>query len=227
MSKKGKRYEKARAMVDPSREYPVDEAVKLVKETSMVKFDASVEVHIRLGIDTKKAEQIVRSSVILPNASGKKRRIAVFVAPEKEQEAKAAGADIVGGPELVKKIQQTGKVDFDLAVTTPDFMKQMATVAKILGPKGLMPNPKSETITTNLKKTLGELQKGKLTFRSDDQGNVHAAVGKVSMADEQLRENLTVFFDAIKKARPQEMKGAYIRSCTLASSMGPGIRVKM
>ncbi len=224
---KGKRYVKAQALIDQAKEYSLDEGLKLVKETSQVKFDASVEMHIRLGIDPKKADQIVRSTVVLPNATGKKRRIAAFVNADKEQEAKAAGANLVGGPELVKSIQQSGKIEFDVAVTTPDFMKIMAPIARILGPKGLMPNPKSETITTNLSKTLGELQKGKLTFRSDAQGNLHTAIGKVSMADADLKANADTFLDAVKKAKPAEMKGTYIRSVTLASTMGPGIRVKI
>lgn len=224
---KGKRYVKARALVDRTRDYSIEEAIQLIKQTSTVKFDATVEIHIRLGIDTKKAEQIVRSSVVLPNATGKKRRVAVFVAPEKEDEAKAAGADLVGGTELVKQIQQTSKIDFDIAVTTPDFMKTLAPIARILGPKGLMPSPKSETITTNLTKTLGELQKGKLTFRSDGQGIVHAAIGKASMTDEQIKANCESFLDAVKKARPQDLKGTYLQSVTLASSMGPGIQVKV
>ncbi|MFH1171680.1 MAG: 50S ribosomal protein L1 [bacterium] len=224
---KGKRYEKARALIDLAREYSIDEAIKIVKESSTVKFDATVEMHIRLGIDTKKAEQIVRSSVVLPYRSGKKRRIAVFVGPEKEREAREAGADVVGGIDSVKKIQQTGKVDFDLAVTTPDFMKNLASIARILGPKGLMPNPKSETITTNLRATLAELHKGKMTFRSDVQGNVHSAVGKVSLPENELQANCEAFLDAVKKARPQDLKGTYLRSLTLTSSMGPGIRVKM
>jgi large subunit ribosomal protein L1 len=224
---KGKRYTAARALVDAAREYSLDEAIPLVKKTSTVKFDASVEIHIRLGIDTKKAEQLVRSSVVLPHATGKKRRIAVFVNPDKEKEAQTAGADLVGGAELVKKIQQNGKIDFDIAVTTPDFMKTMAPIARILGPKGLMPNPKSETITTNIARTLEELKKGKQTFRTDAHGNIHGSVGKVSMADENLRANIDAFLDAVKKARPQEMKGTFLRSLTLTSSMGPGIRVKI
>lgn len=227
MSKHGKRYEKARSLIEPKREYVLDEALKLVKETSTVKFDASVEVHLRLGIDTKKAEQIVRSSVVMPQSVGKKRIIAAFVGQDKEQEATAAGADVVGGEELVKKVRETGKCDFDVAITTPDFMKNMAQIARILGPKGLMPNPKSETITTNLTKTIHELQQGKLTFRSDAQGNLHAAVGRVSMAEGDLKANVEAFLDAVKRAKPQDMKGTYIRSITLTSSMGPGIRVKV
>ena len=224
---KGKRFAKAQSLVDHTREYSLDEGMSLIKQTSTVKFDATVEIHLRLGIDTKKAEHIVRSSVVLPYATGKKRRIAVFAGPDKEAEAKAAGADLIGGAELVKHIQKTGKIDFDLAVTTPDFMKTLAPIARILGPKGLMPSPKSETITTNLAKTLGELHKGKLTFRSDTQGIVHAAIGKVSMADEHIKANAESFLDAVKKARPQDLKGTYLKSVTLASSMGPGIRVKI
>lgn len=225
--KAGKRFRTAAERIDRTKEYALEEAVSLVKETSRLKFDATIEVHLHLGIDPKKGEHIVRSSVTLPHAAGKKRRIAAFVNPDKEADAKAAGAELVGGVELVKQIQSTGKINFDVAVTTPDFMKNLASVAKILGPKGLMPNPKSETITTNITKTLKELAGGKQTFRSDDGGNVHGVVGKASFTPEQIKENFTAFLDAVKRAKPSDLKGTYIQTVTLASTMGPGIRIKL
>lgn len=224
---KGKRFRAVLEKVDRTKEYSLDEAISLVKETSQLKFDATIELHLHLGIDPKKGEQIVRSSVTLPHAAGKKRRIAAFVAADKEAETKAAGADLVGGVELVKQIQTTGKIDFDVALTTPDFMKNLAVVAKILGPKGLMPNPKNETITTNLAKTIGELAGGKQTFRSDDGGNVHGVVGKASFTPDQIKENFNTFLDAVKRAKPKDLKGTYIQSITLASTMGPGVRIKL
>lgn len=224
---RGKRYDAARQKVDRDREYGLDEAIQLVKDTAGVKFDASVEVHGHLGIDPKKAEQIVRTSIVLPHSTGKKRRIAVFTTPGREQEAKDAGADVVGGEELVKQIQQTSKCDFDVAVATPDFMRNMATIARTLGQKGLMPNPKNETVTTNLAKTIGELKTGKLAVRSDESGNVHGLVGKVSMPNDALKANIEAFVAAIKRAKPAESKGTYLKSVTLASAMGPGIRVRV
>jgi large subunit ribosomal protein L1 len=223
---RGKRYAQARSRIDRGKEYSLEEAVKLVKETSKVKFDASVEVHCRLGIDPKKAEQTVRTSVVLPHSTGKKRKIAVFTSPDKEREAKTAGADIVGGEELVKEILKTGKADFDIAIATPDFMKSLAPAARVLGQKGLMPNPKNETVTTNLAKTIKELQGGKLTVRSDESGNVHGLVGKVSLSDQALADNIQAFLAAIKKAKPSDTKGTYLRSMTVTSAMGPGIRMR-
>lgn len=227
MSKTGKRFKEAQSKIDRTRDYTADEALALVKDTAGLKFDATIEVHMHLGINPKKAEQIVRSTVLYPHSVGKKRRIAVFTTSDKEQEAKTAGAEVVGGEELVKEIQKTGKCDFDLAIATPDFMKTLAPIARTLGQKGLMPNPKNETITTNLAKTIKELLGGKQTFRSDDTGNVHAIIGKASMPIEQLKDNYATFLGAVKKAKPQDMKGTYLRSVTVASTMGPGIRVKV
>lgn len=224
---RGKRYAQARFTIERGKEYALADAIKLVKETSTVKFDASVEIHCRLGVDTKKAEQLVRTSVVLPHSTGKKRKIAVFTTPEREQEAKAAGADIVGGNDFVKEIIKTGKADFDVAIATPDFMKSLAPAARTLGQKGLMPNPKNETVTTNLKKTIQELQGGKLTVRSDESGNVHGLVGKVSLSDQDLSDNIQAFLAAIKKAKPADTKGTYLRSITVTSAMGPGIRVRV
>lgn len=222
----GKKYREAAQKIETGREYGIDEALALLKGLPQPKFDGTVELHMRLGIDPKKAEQIVRSTVVLPHASGKARRIAAFVSPDKEAEAKAAGASLVGGAELVKEIQTTNKIAFDVAVTTPDFMKTLAPLARVLGPKGLMPNPKSETITTNLAKTIKELSAGKQTFRSDAGGNVHGVIGKVSQDSGQLKENFEVFVAAVKRAKPDDVKGTYLKTVTLASTMGPGIRVK-
>lgn len=227
MRHQGKKYKAAREQVERGKEYPLAEAVALVKATSTVKFDASVELHMHLGIDPKRAEQIVRVSAVLPHGTGKKRVIAAFTTPAHEKEAKTAGADIVGGEELVKEIQKTGKCNFAIAVATPDFMKQLAPVARILGQKGLMPNPRNETVTTNLQKTISELQGGKLTLRSDDTGNIHALVGKVSLPEASLLANIETVVSAVKRARPTEQKGTYVRSVTITSAMGPGIRVKV
>lgn len=224
---RGKRYAAARAKIDRTASYDLDTALALVKDTSGTKFDASVELHCHLGIDPKRAEQTVRFSLLLPHSSGKKRTIAVFTTPAHESEAKKAGVSIVGGDELVKEIQKTGKCNFDIAVATPDFMKSLASIARILGQKGLMPSPKNETITTNITKTIQELVGGKQSFRSDEGGNIHALVGKVSMDVATLKENIEVFLAALKRAKPSEMKGTYMRTVTLASAMGPGIRVRV
>ncbi len=224
--KRGKRYAAARALVDRTKDYSLAEALHIAKQTSNVQFDASVEIHCNLGIDPKRAEQTVRFSLQLPHSTGRTRRIAVFTTPAHEAEATQAGADIVGGDELVKTIQKTGKCSFDVAVATPDFMKNLAAIARILGQKGLMPSPKNETVTTNIAKTVRELAGGKQTFRSDDSANIHALVGKTSMADERLSENITAFLAAVKRAKPADAKGTYLRSITLATAMGPGIRVR-
>lgn len=213
------------ALVDKKKVYTLDEAISLVKETSGVKFDASVEVHANLGIDPKKGEQQIRATVRLPHGTGKTKTIAAFVSPEKEAEAKAAGADFVYGEEEIKKIKDTGKFDFEIAVTTPDMMPKLAAAAKVLGPKGLMPNPKTETVSPNLKKMIEELKKGKVTFKNDDTSNVHQSVGKVSFSEAQLKENIIAFMEALKKARPSTAKGTYIKSLTVCTTMGPAIRL--
>lgn len=220
-----KRMAKATALVDKTKVYSLDEAIKLVKETSGVKFDASVEVHANLGIDPKKGEQQIRATVVLPHGNGKTKKIAAFVSAEKEKEAKDAGADFVYGEEDIKKIKDTEKIEFEVAVTTPDMMPKLAMIAKVLGPKGLMPNPKTETVSPNVKKMIDELKKGKITFKNDDTSNVHVSVGKVSFSEAQLRENLVAFLDALKKAKPGTSKGTYIKNLILCSAMGPAIRL--
>lgn len=213
------------AKIDPKKVYSVEEAIKLAKETSLVKFDATLEVHAHLGIDTKKTEQNIRTTVVMPHGTGKNLIVAAFVSPEKEKEAKEAGADLICGEEEIKKIKDTSKINFDVAVTTPDMMPKMAAVAKVLGPRGLMPNPKTETVSPNVKKMIEELKKGKVTFKNDDTGNIHQAFGKVSFSDEHLKENLTAFLDALKKAKPSGIKGTYINNLVVCSTMGPAIKI--
>lgn len=212
--------------VDKTKVYSIDEAIVAVKETSTVKFDASVEVHVRLGIDTKKGDQQVRSTVVLPHGTGKSKRVAAFVGTNDEKAAKEAGADVIYLEDDIKKIKDTGKVDFDIAVATPEMMPKLAIAAKVLGPKGLMPNPKTDTVGANIAKLIGDVKKGKAAFKNDDTANVHQAIGKVSFSSEQLNENYVAFMDALKKAKPGSSKGIYIKSVFLTSTMGPSVKVE-
>jgi large subunit ribosomal protein L1 len=214
-----------KAQVDNTKTYSLDEAIALVKETSNVKFDASVEIHAKLGIDPKKGDQQVRATVSLPHGTGKTKTIAAFVGSNDEKAARDAGADFVYGEEDIKKIKDTGKVEFDIAVATPEMMPKLAVAAKILGPKGLMPNPKTETVGPDIAKLVNELKKGKAAFKNDDGSNVHQIVGKVSFDNAKLKENIEAFLDALKKAKPQTTKGIYMKSLYLSSSMGPSIKV--
>ena len=225
--KRSKRYQDLVKKIDKSKTYSIEEAIKLAKETAKTKFDSSIEVHIRLGIDPKKSDQQVRSAVTLPYGTGKTKKIVAFVAPDKEKEAKDAGADIVGGQDLIEEIKKTGKADFDVAVATPDMMPKLAVIAKTLGPRGLMPSPKNETITTNLAKTIDELKKGKVSFKNDDTSNIHQAIGKTSFEDKQLIENYQTLIDALKKAKPSSAKGTFIQNISISSTMGPGIKVQL
>lgn len=213
------------AKIDKTKKYDLAEAVKLVKETAKTKFDSSVELHIRLGIDTQKGEQVVRGSVVLPHGTGKTKKVAVFTRNEKA--AKDAGADIVGAEELIKEIKTTEKVNFDIALATPEMMKDLAGVAKILGPKGLMPSPKSGTVIADkdMAQAIGEVKRGKVSFRNDDTGNVHQIIGKVSWDENKLLENGSAFLEALKKAKPAAVKGTFLENVTLTSTMGPGVRV--
>jgi large subunit ribosomal protein L1 len=222
-----KRLKEARGKIESDKVYPVVEAIKLVKETSQVKFDASVEVHVRLGIDPKKGDQIVRDSVSLPHGTGKTVRIAAFVPNDSIKEAKDAGADIAGDEELIEEIKKTNKCDFDIAVTTPAMMKQLAVIARTLGQKGLMPNPKTGTISEDIKKMISELKKGKVSYKNDATANVHLIIGKVSFDEKALAENFQAFIDSLKKIKPQSLKGTYIKSLFITSSMGPSIRVEI
>ena len=233
MSKISKRLKEAKTKIEPSKIYPIEEAIKLIKETSQVKFDASVEIHVRLGIDPKKGDQIIRGSVTLPHGTGKPVKIAAFVPNDRVKEVlikqalshAEAGADIVGDEDLINDIKKSSKCDFDIAITTPAMMKQLAVIARVLGQKGLMPNPKTGTISEDLKKTISELKKGKVSYKNDDTANVHLIIGKASFTDEALIENFTTFFNSLKKAKPQSLKGTYLKAMTLSSSMGPGIKV--
>lgn len=226
MPKTGKRYAANAAKVE-KKTYSLEEAIGLIKTLTSAKFDESVELHLRLGIDPKQGDQQVRGTVVLPSGVGKSKRVAVFAEGEAEVKAKEAGADIVGGKELIEKIGQTGKVDFDVAVATPDMMRELPKIAKILGPKGLMPSPKNETVTTNVAKAVEELKKGKIAFRNDDTSNIHQIVGKVSFSPEQLLANTNTFLDAVRRAKPASSKGTYIMNATLTTTMGPGISISL
>lgn len=205
--------------------YQPAEALELAKKLSYENFDASLEVHVRTGIDPKKGDQIIRASVTLPHGTGKTKKVAVFAEGEKATEAKEAGADIVGGPELIAEIKTSGRCDFDVAIATPDLMKSIASVAKVLGPKGLMPSPKNDTVTNNIKETVVAVKKGKVTFKNDDSGIVHQVIGRRSFSAEQLFENYAAFTEALRKARPAVVKGTYIKGITVATTMGPGIKI--
>lgn len=222
---RSKRYTELAKKIDPTKAYSFEEAVKLVKETSTTKFDASIEVHVRLGIDPKKGDQMVRGTIVLPHGIGKSKKILAIADGDKAKEAKDAGADVVGGQEIIDEIRSSGKCDFDVVITTPDMMRFLAPIAKILGPRGLMPSPKNETITPNLKKAIEELKKGKITFKNDDTANIHQVIGKASFDEKKLLENLTAFIDALKKAKPESSKGTFIKNITLTSTMGPGIKL--
>ncbi len=225
MTKLSKRMKAIKEQVDTKKIYTLEEAVKVLKSTSNVKFDASVEVHVALGIDPKKGEQIVRSTVVLPNGNGKTKRLIAFTT--KVDEAKSAGADIIGDEEYIEKIRKDGKCDFDVAVATPEMMAKLAPIAKILGQKGLMPNPKSGTIDADVKKMVTEVKQGKESFKNDDSANVHLSVGKISFDDAKLIENIQSFIDAVKKAKPATLKSSYIKSVAISSTMGPGLKVSL
>jgi len=225
--KKGKKYQAVAKLIDKTKQYSVDEAFELVEKTVTTKFESTVELHVNLGIDTKKGEQQVRGTIVPPHASGKMKRIAVFAQGKAADDAKKAGAALVGGADLIEEIRKTGKVDFELALATPDMMKELAKVAKVLGPKGLMPNPKSETVTADIAKTMAELAKGKIAFKNDKNGNLHIALGKMGLGKDKLKENFKAVIDEIKKSKPEEIKGTYLKTVTLTTSMGPGIRIKV
>ncbi|MBT9253535.1 MAG: 50S ribosomal protein L1 [Brockia lithotrophica] len=226
MPKRGKKYQEALKLVEKGRRYSVREAVELVKRTSYVSFDATVEAAVRLGVDVRKADQQVRGTVVLPHGTGKTMRVLVFAKGDKAKEAQEAGADIVGAEELVARIEQ-GFLDFDVAVATPDMMGLVGRLGKILGPRGLMPNPKTGTVTTDVAKAVREIKMGRVEFRTDKQGNVHIPIGKVSFPTEHLEENLRAFLDQVKRLKPAAARGQYIRNVTLSATMGPGIPVDL
>jgi len=226
MAEHGKRYQDAAKLIDRTRVYPVEEAVALAKETSNVKFDASVEAHLRLGVDPRHADQMVRGTVVLPHGTGKVVRVAVFAQGEKAQEALRAGADEVGGEDLVKKIE-AGWLEFDVAIATPDSMGLVGKLGKILGRRGLMPNPKAGTITFDVERAVKEVKGGRVEFRVDKTAIVHTAFGKSSFEPQALLENLAALVDAVNRAKPAGAKGQYLKSLTIANTMGPGIRVDL
>ncbi len=224
--KRGKRYLQLLQKYDKLKEYELEEAVKLVKELATAKFDETIELHLRLGIDPKKTDQNVRSSVVLPHGTGKNVRVLVFAEGQKAEEAKAAGADYVGVDELIEKIQN-GWLDFDVAIATPDVMRKVSKVARILGPRGLMPNPKAGTVTQNVAEAVKEFKAGKVEFRNDKTGNLHIPVGKASFTPEQLEDNIRAALQAVLAAKPASAKGAYIKRMVLAPTMGPSVRLNV
>jgi len=220
----GKKYDTASAKIEKTRLYSLEEAVKLVPETAPAKFNEVVDLAVRLGVDPKQPEQMVRGTVVLPNGTGKKVRVLVFAKGEKEKEAKDAGADFVGGEDLIEKVSK-GWLDFDSVVATPDMMGAVGKLGKILGPRGLMPNPKIGTVTFDITKAVKEIKAGKVEFKVDKSGNVHASIGKVSFGVQKLKENLVALLDGIIKAKPSTSKGIYLRSITVATTMGPGVKI--
>jgi large subunit ribosomal protein L1 len=224
MPKRGKKHLESRKKVNREAKYSLDEALDLLKSTAFAKFDETVEVAMRLGVDPKYPDQQVRGSVVLPNGTGKNIRVVVFAKGEKEKEAKEAGADEVGSEALIAKIQG-GWLDFDKAVATPDMMGSVGKIGKILGPRGLMPNPKVGTVTFDVAKAVRDLKGGKVEFKVDKTGTLHSGIGKVSFGTDKIRENFLAFYDAIMKAKPSAAKGTYIRSIALSSTMGVGIKL--
>ena len=220
----GKKYEEAAKLVDRMKVYEPTEAVALLKETSVVKFDATAEVHLRLGVDPRHADQMVRGTVVLPHGTGKVVRVLVFAQGEKAQDALRAGADEVGGEDIVKRIE-AGWLEFDVALATPDMMGQVGRLGKILGRRGLMPNPKSGTITFDIERAVNEVKGGRVEFKVDKTAIIHVPFGKVSFQPDALIDNLAALVDAVNRARPAGAKGQYLRGLTIASTMGPGIRV--
>lgn len=223
--KQGKRYVEASKLVDSSKAYEPMEAIKLALETATAKFDESLELHMRLGVDSRHADQQVRGVVVLPNGTGKTSRVLVIAKGAKADEAAAAGADYVGGEEMINKIKNENWFDFDVCVTTPDMMGLVGRIGKILGPKGLMPNPKSGTVTMDVTKAVNEIKSGKVEYRLDKTNIIHVAFGKKSFGAEKLFENYEVLFDAVVKAKPASAKGQYIKSVSISSTMGPGVKI--
>ncbi len=219
-----KRLKELSKLVDANKLYTVEEASDLVKQTAKAKFDESIEVHIRLGIDPRQSDQIVRGTILLPNGIGKTRKVAVIAKGEKQLEAEKAGADKVGSAEIIEEISK-GVMDFDVLVATPDSMKDLSKVAKILGPKGLMPNPKAGTVTFDIEKTVKDLKKGRVEYKNDSFGIIHCSVGKASFEKEKLAENIKTIVGAVLKAKPAAAKGQYVKSISISSTMGPGIYI--
>lgn len=225
--KHGKRYNESAKLIDRATFYEIEDAVALAKKSAAAKFDETVEVHIRTGCDGRHAEQQIRGAVVLPNGTGKTVKVLVFAKGDKVAEAEAAGADYVGGDELIPKIQNDGWLDFDVVVATPDMMGVVGRLGKVLGPKGLMPNPKSGTVTMDVTKAINDIKAGKIEYRLDKTNIIHCPIGKVSFSEEQLTQNLNTLLEAIVKAKPSTLKGQYLKSITLSSTMGPGVKVSV
>ena len=222
--KKGKRYQEAAALIEKGKAYPIEEAVALVKKTSNVKFDASVDVVFKLGLDTRHADQQLRGAIVLPHGTGKTKKVLVVTQGAKVEEAKAAGADVVGGKEILEDIQK-GWLDFEVMIATPDMMAELGKLGRILGPKGLMPNPKTGTVTMDVAKAVQETKAGKVTYRTDKDGNVHMPIGRVSFDDEKLAENFKVIYDLLVKSKPSSAKGTYMKNVVISTTMGPSVKV--
>lgn len=227
MAKKSKRYTEAAALIENGKLYSAEEAIELVKKTSNVKFDASVDVAFNLGLDVRQADQQLRGAVVLPHGTGKTKRVLVFAKGAKAAEAEAAGADFVGAEELVQKIQGENWFEFDIVVATPDMMGVVGRLGRVLGPKGLMPNPKAGTVTMDVTKAVNDIKAGKIEYRLDKTNIIHVPVGKASFTEEQLSDNFQTLMGAINKAKPSSLKGQYIKSATITSTMGPGVKLNV
>ncbi len=223
--KKGKKYLEAAKLVDRTVQYEIPEAVSIVKKTAVAKFDETIEVHIRTGCDGRHADQQIRGAVVLPHGTGKTVKVLVFAKNAKADEALAAGADYVGAEELIPKIQNEGWLDFDVVVATPDMMGVVGRLGRVLGPKGLMPNPKAGTVTMDVTKAIADIKAGKIEYRLDKSNIIHAPIGKASFTEEQLQDNFQTLIDAIRKAKPAAVKGQFLKSVTMASTMGPGVKL--
>lgn len=223
--KKGKKYLEAVAKVDKMKVYTLDEAVKLVKETSVSKFNSSVEIAMRLNLDTRKSDQQLRGAIVLPSGTGKEKKVLVVAKGDNAKAAKEAGADFVGDVDILEKIEKENWLDFDVMIATPDMMPLLGKLGKVLGPKGLMPNPKTGTVTTDVKKAISDVKKGRVEYRTDSYGNVHGLVGKVSFTEEELKENIKAFVSVILKSKPSVVKGIYVKNISLSTTMGPGIKL--
>ena len=225
--KKGKKLVEALKKVDRTKVYTIEEAVKLVKDTAITKFDSSVEIAMHLNLDTKKADQQLRGAILLPNGTGKTKRVLVLTKGDQASKAKEAGADFVGDLDLIEKIEKENWFDYDVIIATPDMMPALGKIGKVLGPKGLMPNPKTGTVTTDVVKAVSEVKKGRVEYRTDSFANVHALVGKVSFTDDALVENIKAFISLIIKSKPATVKGKYIKNVSISSTMGPGIKLDL
>lgn len=225
MKKQSKSYVNASSKIDKTKAYTKEEAIRLAKETSISKFDASVEVAMRLNLDTKKSDQQLRGAIVLPNGTGKSKKVLVIAKGDQAKAAIAAGADYVGDTDILQKIEKENWFDFDVMIATPDMMASLGKLGKILGPKGLMPNPKTGTVTTDVTKAIEDVKKGRVEYRTDSYGNVHGIIGKVSFDSEKLIENLNTFVDVIIKSKPTTVKGVYIKNIAVSTTMGPGIKI--